>query len=45
MVQVYRGLRESDMRAAAATFFSTQIEKNIFPELLTLIQELQSAGT
>jgi phosphoserine phosphatase len=45
MVQVYRGLRESDIRAAAATFFSTQIEKNIFPEMLTLIHELQSAGT
>jgi phosphoserine phosphatase len=45
MVQVYRGLRDSDMRAAAAIFFATQIEKNIFPELLTLIQELQSAGT
>ncbi len=45
MVQVYRGLRESDMRAAATTFFSTQVEKNIFPELLTLVHELQSAGT
>jgi phosphoserine phosphatase len=45
MVQVYRGLRESDMRAAAATFFTSQIEKNIFPELLTLVRELQSAGT
>jgi phosphoserine phosphatase len=45
MVQVYRGLRESDMRAAAATFFATQIEKNIFPELRTLIADLQAAGT
>jgi phosphoserine phosphatase len=45
MVQVYRGLRESEMRAAAATFFATQIEKNIFPEMLTLMRELQSAGT
>jgi phosphoserine phosphatase len=45
MVQVYRGLPEADMRAAAATFFATQIEKNIFPELLTLIHELQAAGT
>jgi phosphoserine phosphatase len=45
MVQVYRGLRESDMRAAAATFFATQIEMNIFPEMLTLVHELQSAGT
>jgi phosphoserine phosphatase len=45
MVQVYRGLRESDMRAAAATFFATQIEKNIVPEMLTLVRDLQSAGT
>ena len=45
MVQVYRGLRESDMRAAAAEFFSTQIERNIFPEMLTLIRQLQAAGT
>jgi phosphoserine phosphatase len=44
MVQVYRGLRESDMRAAAAQYFSTQIERNIFPEMLALIRELQSAG-
>jgi phosphoserine phosphatase len=45
MVQIYAGIRESDMRAAAAEFFSTQIEKNIFPELLTLVRELQSTGT
>jgi phosphoserine phosphatase len=45
MVQVYRGLSESDMRAAAATFFSTQIERNIFPEMLAIVEELQSSGT
>ncbi|MDP9051620.1 MAG: haloacid dehalogenase-like hydrolase [Acidobacteriota bacterium] len=45
MVQVYRGVSESDMRAAAATFFSTQIERNIFPEMLSLVHELQSSGT
>jgi phosphoserine phosphatase len=45
MVQVYAGIPESDMRAAAATFFTTQIERNIFPEMLTLIHELQSANT
>jgi phosphoserine phosphatase len=33
------------MRAAAAEFFSTQIERNIFPEMLTLIRQLQAAGT
>ena len=45
MVQVYRGLSESDMRAAAAEFFSTQIERNIFPEMLDLIRQLQAANT
>jgi phosphoserine phosphatase len=45
MVQIYAGLRESDLRAAAAKFFSTQIERNIFPEMLSLVRELQSAGT
>lgn len=45
MVQVYRGITESDMRAAAATFFSTQIERNIFPEMLDLVHELQAADT
>ncbi len=45
MVQVYRGLSESDMRIAAAEFFSTEIERNIFPEMLTLIRELQATNT
>jgi phosphoserine phosphatase len=45
MVQIYAGLSESGLRAAAAEFFSTQIERNIFPEMLTLVRELQSAGT
>jgi len=33
------------MRSAAAEFFSTQIERNIFPEMLTLVRQLQAAGT
>ena len=45
MVQVYRGLRESDMRAAAAQYFATRVEQNIFPELLTLIRDLQAVNT
>jgi phosphoserine phosphatase len=45
MVQVYRGLRESDMRAAAARFFASEVEPRIFPELRSLIVGLQSAGT
>jgi phosphoserine phosphatase len=45
MVQIYAGLSESSLRAAAAEFFAAQIEKNIFPEMLTLVRELQAAGT
>jgi phosphoserine phosphatase len=44
MVQIYHGLRESEMRAAAAEFFRTHIEKNIFPEMLTLVRQLQARG-
>jgi phosphoserine phosphatase len=45
MVQIYHGLRESEMRAAAAEFFAERIEKNIFPEMLTLVRQLQARGT
>ena len=44
MVQIYAGLRESDLRAAAAEFFRTRIERNIFPEMEVLIRELQFRG-
>jgi phosphoserine phosphatase len=45
MVQVYRSLRLDEMRAAAANFFREHIEQNIFPEMLSLVTELQSRGT
>jgi phosphoserine phosphatase len=45
MVQIYQGLREAEMRAAAAEFFTVRIEQNIFPEMLTLVRELQARGT
>jgi phosphoserine phosphatase len=45
MVQIYTGLPESTLRAAATEFFSTHIEQNIFPELRTLIADLQSSNT
>ena len=41
MVQVYQGLRESEMRAAAAEFFRTKIAQNIFPEMQRVIAYLQ----
>lgn len=44
MVQVYAGLREGDVRAAAAAFFRQEIERNLFPALQRLVRELQGAG-
>jgi len=44
MVQVYQGLRESAMRAAAAQYFAAQIEPNIFPEMLRVVRALQARG-
>lgn len=44
MVQVYRGIREDDLRAAAAEFFREHIEPHIFAEMLELVSELQHAG-
>jgi phosphoserine phosphatase len=44
MVQVYRGLTVDRLRIAAAQFFRDYIEPNIFPELATLIAELQHNG-
>jgi phosphoserine phosphatase len=44
MVTVYRGLTVERLRIAAAQFFRDYIEPNIFPELSTLIAELQHNG-
>jgi phosphoserine phosphatase len=44
MVQVYQGLREDEMRAAAKEFFATKIERNIFPEMQRLVAALQADG-
>jgi phosphoserine phosphatase len=44
MVQVYHGLREHEMRAAARDFFATEVQPNIFPEMLALVGELQRRG-
>ena len=41
MVQMYHGLREQEMRAAARVFFAARIERHIFPEMLELIHALQ----
>jgi phosphoserine phosphatase len=44
MVQVYRGIPEQRLRRAAAEFFREGIEPQIFPEMLELVRDLQSAG-
>jgi phosphoserine phosphatase len=44
MVQVYAGLPVAALRSAAAEFFRTHIEPDIFPEMLELVTELQRNG-
>ncbi len=45
MVQIYAGLREEELRRAAARFFAAHIEAEIFPEMQTLVADLRAAGT
>lgn len=44
MVQMYQRLREDEMRRAAKVFFESKIERNIFPEMRELLDELRSKG-
>jgi HAD superfamily phosphoserine phosphatase-like hydrolase len=44
MVQLYQGLREDEMRRAAKVFFESKIERNIFPEMKELVDELRGRG-
>jgi phosphoserine phosphatase len=44
MVQLYQGLREDEMRRASQAFFASRIERNIFPEMLALIEGLRRKG-
>jgi phosphoserine phosphatase len=44
MVQMYQRLREEEMRRGAKAFFESQIERNIFPEMLALVEELRGDG-
>jgi len=44
MVQVYAGLREDELRRAAARYFTTHVEAQIFPEMQTLVADLRAAG-
>jgi phosphoserine phosphatase len=44
MVQLYTELEETELRRAAATFFRSQIQAHIFPEMQRLIADLRSSG-
>jgi phosphoserine phosphatase len=44
MVQVYAGLRDEELRGAAARYFGAHIDAQIFPEMQTLIADLRAAG-
>jgi phosphoserine phosphatase len=44
MVQLYTGLEESELRTAAAAFFSSQIRAQIFPEMQRLLDALHTSG-
>ncbi len=45
MVQIYRDLRETEMRTAARTFYDYYIVSRIFPEMHQLCVDLKAAGT
>jgi phosphoserine phosphatase len=45
MVQVYAGLREAEIRKAAADYFNGHIRAQIFPEMVELVARLREAGT
>lgn len=45
MVQIYAMIEIDLLRQAAATFFREHVERNIFPEMQTLVADLQALGT
>ncbi len=44
MVQLYAGLRDQELRAAAAQYFNEFIRPNIFPEMVKLVADLRNSG-
>jgi phosphoserine phosphatase len=44
MVQIYAGLREQELRAAAARYIEEFVRARIFPEMAALIATLRNAG-
>lgn len=45
MVQIYAGLRERELRAAAAQYFNEFVRARVFAEMVSLVAALQKAGT
>ena len=45
MVQMYAGLREEELRAAAAQYVDEFVRHRIFAELFALVAKLKKAGT
>lgn len=44
MVQIYRDLRETELRQAVHTYFDTLMRPHIFPEMSELCRQLQARG-
>jgi phosphoserine phosphatase len=44
MVQIYAGLREQELRAAAARYVQEFVRERFFPEMLSLIATLRQVG-
>ncbi len=44
MVQIYAGLRDQELRSAAARYFDQFIRERIFPEMLRLVTRLREKG-
>ena len=45
MVQIYAGLRDLELKAAAAQYFNQFVRPNIFVEMEELVSKLRQAGT
>ena len=45
MVQIYEGLRDNELRAAAAEYVSQFVRPRIFAEMIDLVAALRAAGT
>jgi len=44
MVQIYSGLREQELRSAAARYFTEHVQPHIFSEVAALVAKLQAAN-